>query len=406
MTLTNTKNRIIAVFAIAALLVCTACFAALPQAHAFTKAENKAYNRVLNKIMDYKNQPQRIEVSIADLGLSKAQVHRVAVRLHSNGELFWVNTYDESQNSVKKMSYAFTYSDSKITSMRKKVDKAVKKALERANPGMPQQLRVHMLHDWLIDRTKYVDKKKDCYCALVKKKADCFGFAQGLDVLLRRAGFTTDIVYNETIDHSWNQVKVNGKWYNVDVGWDEGYTGKLYWKKERCHRFLLQSDAYMKKDDHGKGTWECNRTCTSDRFDGYNFYKIGYFVDHCKDYKKYPASFSKGYLKYKVTGIKKVSVKALTSKGKNKKTLTIPATVTYKGKTYKVTGIKSKAFAKAKVKTLKVATAKFSAKRVKGSLTGSKVKTVKLTGSAKAKKSAYKTYFKKANAGKKAKVKK
>ena len=54
-------------------------------------------------------------------------------------------------------------------------------------------------------------------------------------------------------------------------------------------------------------------------------------------------TFTSGKLKYKVTGSNKVAVVGTTSK--TIKTVTIPATVTYKGVTYKVKGIGTEAFA-------------------------------------------------------------
>ena len=67
---------------------------------------------------------------------------------------------------------------------------------------------------------------------------------------------------------------------------------------------------------------------------------------------------------------------------------------------YRVTGIGAGAFKGTKAKTLYVATKYLAKSRVKDCLVGSKVKNVRLQGSAVAKKKAYRSYFGKANSGK------
>ena len=117
---------------------------------------------------------------------------------------------------------------------------------------------------------------------------------------------------------------------------------------------------------------------------------------------------------------------------KNAKSVKIPNTVTYEGKTYEVVRVGAKAFRakkirkvtlganvekidknafkKSKVSTVVLKTKYLTKAKVKGSLKGSKVKTIKVKvgGSKKAKQKLikkYKKFFTKANAGKKVTVK-
>lgn len=106
-----------------------------------------------------------------------------------------------------------------------------------------------------------------------------------------------------------------------------------------------------------------------------------------------------------------VNVSGVTSKGKKATTLTIPATIAYKGLSLKVVGIGKQAFAKAaKAKTVIVKTGGLTKAGVAGSLTGSKVKEVVVGISNSSATNAkyvkkYKEYFKKANSGRAVTVK-
>ena len=92
-------------------------------------------------------------------------------------------------------------------------------------------------------------------------------------------------------------------------------------------------------------------------------------------------------------------------KAAGKKSYTVPGTVQLCGKIFTVTGIQAKAFRGTKVKTLTVRTRMLTKRSVKGSLRGSKVKTVKVkVGKKKVNKKyvrKYKKIFTKKNCGKK-----
>ena len=382
-----------------------------------TAKERKAYNRAVAACMDYKHQPNPIVVDMSDLKLTKKQALRVGEMLHANGELFFINTYSDSSYGKKKFTLPCYYGDKKITAMRKKVNAAANKALKRIGPGMTAHAKVHMLHDYLINTIKYTDAKKDAYTGLVQRKADCFGYALSMDLLLRRAGFTTDMAFNTRLDHAWNLVKIGSSWFHVDVTFDAFFSKQRYssyfdWKKKCCHLYLLQSDKTMSRDtvdpdtgitiDSHKG-WTAHYKCTNTKYDSPKVSGAkGSFNDECKAYKSIVRSFKRAGLKYKVSGVKKVRVAAVSTKQlRQAKSIAIPATVTYKGVKYAVIGISAKAFANSNARTLKVSSAKFTATKVKNSLVDSKVKKIKLLDAAKKKKAAYKKYFKKSNSGKK-----
>jgi hypothetical protein len=97
------------------------------------------------------------------------------------------------------------------------------------------------------------------------------------------------------------------------------------------------------------------------------------------------------------------------AKAPNKKSYTVPATVTLNGKIFNVTGIQAGAFKGTKCNTLTVKSKGLTKASVKGSLKGSKVKTVKVkVGKKKENRKYVKKYrkiFKKKNSGKKVTVK-
>ena len=122
------------------------------------------------------------------------------------------------------------------------------------------------------------------------------------------------------------------------------------------------------------------------------------------------AVFAKSDVKYGGSRYKLYSKgTAALTKAKSAKSITVPATLNIDGKKFKVTQIKAKALKGSKATKLTVKTKYLTKKSVKGSLKGSKIRTVKVSVGKKSvnKKyvKKYKKIFTKRNAGRKVSVK-
>ena len=96
------------------------------------------------------------------------------------------------------------------------------------------------VHDWLIDHMEYdpgeLDEYDDIepdpyhdspYGALIRGKGICEGYTKTFQLLMDMAGIECISIYGnsdngvELGEHAWNQVKLDGEWYVVDVTWDD-----------------------------------------------------------------------------------------------------------------------------------------------------------------------------------------
>ena len=90
------------------------------------------------------------------------------------------------------------------------------------------------IHDYLSDNTEYSSDGNHAYTAygaLVQKKAVCEGYSKAFQYLCYRAGIQCLLVTGTSVNpmvknsdpiaHSWNKVKLDGKYYNVDLTWDD-----------------------------------------------------------------------------------------------------------------------------------------------------------------------------------------
>lgn len=90
------------------------------------------------------------------------------------------------------------------------------------------------IHDYLSDNVEYTSDGEHAYSAygaLIQNKAVCEGYSKAFQYLCYRAGIQCLYVTGDSVNpmdknssplaHSWNIVKLDGKYYNVDSTWDD-----------------------------------------------------------------------------------------------------------------------------------------------------------------------------------------
>ncbi len=141
--------------------------------------------------------------------------------------------------------------------------------------GMSEYEKVKAIHDWIINNTQY-----DTIGVITGKVpatsftaeglfethvAVCDGYSKAFEAMAKQAGLSvnrvTGIGYSSTGSeiHAWNQVKVDGKWYNLDVTWDDPTEGNSAGNNLYYNYFLIP-DSVMNKDHVAQST---KNTCTA-----------------------------------------------------------------------------------------------------------------------------------------------
>lgn len=120
--------------------------------------------------------------------------------------------------------------------------------------------QIKYVHNWVIDNIEYDTSHKgknthDIYGALYEKKVVCEGYARTLKYFLDGLGIENILVSGTatnsnglTESHAWNYVKLEGKWYGIDVTWDDPIIkgGGHLTDKLRYRYFLKGSNEFSK----------------------------------------------------------------------------------------------------------------------------------------------------------------
>lgn len=158
-------------------------------------------------------------------------------------------------NSTKLISRA------KFQKRYRKIIKGLDEALESVDSSMSQADKAMAVYTYFAKNTVYKESADEHtgYDVLVNHVGVCDGLANAYALAMNTLGIPCAVVSNYTKNHSWNIIKLNGKWYYVDLtngvgtGKHEGlvvsYESFLVGKKN----FLKTHPGYRKKDLYGQG---------------------------------------------------------------------------------------------------------------------------------------------------------
>lgn len=178
-----------------------------------------------------------------------------------------LNEYDENNFSNKNNN-----SSSVETTAKNIIAKIITK-------GMSDFDKAKAIHDYMVIN---IDYDYDDYLAntipyesyniegaLLNKYAVCAGYAKTFKYLCEFAGLEcTYVVGYARGYHAWNQVKIDGKWYNVDVTWDDPVNLDKAFDDHKYNKYeyFLVSDAEFANH---KPTWTVEKCDSSLRNKAY-----------------------------------------------------------------------------------------------------------------------------------------
>lgn len=216
------------------------------------------------KIIDSCYYGQKIDIS--EYKLTVKQLHEIYYALLDAGDLAW---YAERKyfnyETDEQTDLVLTFEPKLLPASR--YDRAVyQQRLEEilqqcVIDGMePWQIALSV-HDYLVMHTAYDEylKVTTGYDLLVSGKTVCSGYTEVYRELMRMAGIPCVSVVSEPMEHTWNLVCLDGKWYHVDVTWDDPVPDQYGFAR---HDYFLLTDEEISSGDDPHYDWVTDITCT------------------------------------------------------------------------------------------------------------------------------------------------
>ena len=217
--------------------------------------------------------------------------------------------------------------------------------------------KVKRIHDYIIKNYSYstygyklngktADDTRSVGRMLTMKRGCCVGYSKLMKVFCDYYGISCTLVSGT--DHMWNAIQINGKWYALDVTWDDT-DGKQKNSKEQYQYFLKGEKTFLADVSHRV----VNCMFIQDKVPITEYACLTAPILEKGDYgtqtsvKKSTPNTKitvRSGVKYKITNTKKKTAAVIGASSKSIKKAVIAKTVKINKKTYKVTAISKNAF--------------------------------------------------------------
>lgn len=194
------------------------------------KKTNKNIDRdlieeIVEDIQEFKSQkfylkfvkdPAAAKNCLAMIEAEYPELYQYTINGVSGGQSMWLG------NFLVFTSFDYTMSESKYKKSLKQIQEIKDKIVQETSNMSDYEKEVYV-YDYIAKNCTYKSKKpidSTIYGVFVNGKANCTGLAKAFKYLLNACGVECVQMggyENKSTGHAWNKVKIDGKWYVVDL---------------------------------------------------------------------------------------------------------------------------------------------------------------------------------------------
>lgn len=196
-----------------------------------SQKERKITEKIINAIKGFKN-----EIDFSSEKPTQEQVkNALTIATMICVEESYVSrqysiSVDESTGKVSTLKLVYTKTSKEFKTQKSQLEKVCQEIIDGCDATSDYEV-IKYIHDEIVKRCTYDGQSENsvtAYGCLVENKAVCEGYAKAFLYLCSKFGFecipVTGVsarIGQDPEGHMWNKVKLDGKWYNVDVTWDD-----------------------------------------------------------------------------------------------------------------------------------------------------------------------------------------
>ncbi|MGN0670121.1 MAG: transglutaminase domain-containing protein [Oscillospiraceae bacterium] len=220
-----------------------------------TDNQKAAYEVLVKGILKCEKQIDLLDCGITQTDYDKA----FAAILADNPHVISTRGAGSMMSAGSKMSYikySYSLTAAQCSEIMKTVEENTAEVIAEAKTLKTDYDRIKLFHDWIINRTEYIANGELYNWRLdgpiIYAKSVCEGYSKAFSYLCQSVGIECLLVSGigttslSSGPHMWNMVKVDGKWYHMDVTWDDPLTTNG--KPTLRYDYFLLSEAKIKED--------------------------------------------------------------------------------------------------------------------------------------------------------------
>ncbi|MCI8371128.1 MAG: hypothetical protein HFI75_01795 [Lachnospiraceae bacterium] len=233
--------------------------------YAVPDSADAAEKAIYNGLLEGKD---TIELSAYNLTLAQVRAYFQNI-INTSPELFYVSrtySYMPSGDKVTALMPNYEVKGQELVKQKEFYNKTMKGILDQIDSSWSDMEKILFVNDYLAQNYEYDLSYSiyDAYNFFYKGKGVCQAYTLVFAGIMQELGIDVSTATSDSMAHIWNVVELDGKWYHVDVTWDDP-TPDQY--AMAYHNNLLLSDTGITNTGHKD--WETNVKCQDTTYDEY-----------------------------------------------------------------------------------------------------------------------------------------
>lgn len=236
--------------------------------------ERRLENDIYNKLMSVSSEINFAWGEGLNMAWAKTMMSDV---INDHPELFYVSTNFDTESQmgrIVKIKPKYSMTSSEIAQAKIIFDNGVQKALSIVDSSMDDLQKALVVHDYICDNSYYNENghvSHSAYGFFKDGRVVCAGYTLAYSYLMNKLGVECEYVTSLEMNHAWNVIKINGKWYNVDLTYDNEIRSVCP-SQNKCVYGVTRHEHFLKSDNddvfssihHGRDTFDdCDANSTT-----------------------------------------------------------------------------------------------------------------------------------------------
>ena len=208
------------------------------------------FEKVLTKAWD--NLEEKIDISPFKMTITeyKSRSSRYNKILENNPIYTYYNTGATQANSYDGVYIAYIFPQYRVSTkseadeLKNNIINASEEILLNMSSTMSDFDKIMAVHDYMVLNYCYDETLVNHNISIMETKTGvCQAYAYAFKYMMDVLGIESTYVTSDSMQHMWNLVKLDGKWYHIDPTWDDPISDKY---GQVRHLYALKStDAFM-----------------------------------------------------------------------------------------------------------------------------------------------------------------
>lgn len=172
------------------------------------------------------------------------------------------NYFSSPNQIITMISPSYNMSVEETAAAQAEIDADIDKIKAHITDNMSDYEKVLAVHDYMVNNYCYdervfegnEDEVRTINRFVSEKTGVCEAYSLYFKYVMNRLGIDCETVPSDACRHMWNKVKVDSKWYNIDVTQDDPIIGLYnipFTSIQPYHRYFLLTDSEIATIDNG-----------------------------------------------------------------------------------------------------------------------------------------------------------